>query len=52
VRFLIGDYTFEVGGKNKSKEPIKSVQQSFLVKDNIEFGYQNVLPLWVFGMNY
>lgn len=50
--FLIGDYTFEVGGKNKSKEQIKSVQQSFLVKDDIEFGYQNVLPLWAFGMNY
>lgn len=50
--FLISDYTFEVGGKNKTKQQIKSVQQSFLVKDDIEFGYQNVLPLWAFGMNY
>lgn len=50
--FLIGDYTFEVGGKNKTKQQIKSVQQSFVVKDDIEFGYQNVLPLWAFGMNY
>lgn len=50
--FLIGDCTFEVGGKNKSKQQIKSVQQAFVVKDDIEFGYQNVLPLWAFGMNY
>lgn len=50
--FLIGEYTFEVGGKNKNNQQIKSVQQAFLVKDDIEFGYQNVLPLWAFGMNY
>jgi predicted AAA+ superfamily ATPase len=50
--FSIGSYTFEVGGKNKGKRQLKSVQQSFIVKDDIEFGYQNVIPLWAFGMNY
>ena len=50
--FLIGDYNFEIGGKNKSKQQIKSVEHFFLVKDDIEYGYQNVLPLWAFGMNY
>jgi len=50
--FLIDNYTFEVGGKNKQQMQIEKDGNSFIVKDDIEFGYLNVLPLWTFGFNY
>lgn len=50
--FKIGKYTFEVGGRNKSQEQIKNTPDAFVVKDTIEYGYKNVLPLWAFGLNY
>ncbi|MCH7401377.1 ATP-binding protein [Belliella kenyensis] len=50
--FVIDDYTFEVGGSNKQQKQIKKDGKSFVVKDDIEFGYLNVIPLWSFGMNY
>lgn len=50
--FTIGNYTFEVGGKNKSQKQIESAEKGYIVKDDIESGYLNVIPLWMFGMNY
>ena len=50
--FVIETYTFEVGGKNKKPHQIKKDGQSFIVKDDIEYGYRNVIPLWAFGLNY
>jgi uncharacterized protein len=50
--FVIDDYIFEIGGKNKKKTQIENDGKSFLVKDDIEYGYLNVLPLWSFGLNY
>lgn len=50
--FVIGNYTFEVGGKNKQQAQIEKDGKSFVVKDDIEFGYHNVIPLWTFGLNY
>lgn len=50
--FRIDKYTFEVGGKSKSQEQIKNTTNAFIVKDTIEYGYKNVLPLWAFGLNY
>lgn len=50
--FMIDDYTFEVGGKNKNQQQIKGVSNAYLVKDDIEFGYMNSIPLWTFGFNY
>jgi len=50
--FVIEHYTFEVGGKNKQQKQIEKVDKSFLVKDDIEYGYRNVIPLWAFGLNY
>ena len=50
--FVVGDYTFEVGGKNKQQKQIKKGGKAFVVKDDIEFGYLNVVPLWAFGLNY
>ena len=50
--FLIGDKTFEVGGKGKGQKQIADAKEGFIVKDNIEAGYGNTIPLWSFGLNY
>lgn len=50
--FVIGPYTFEIGGKNKQQNQIEKDGKSFVVKDEIEYGYRNVIPLWAFGLNY
>lgn len=50
--FQIEKYTFEVGGKNKTQKQIVGVPNAFVVKDDIEIGYQNVIPLWFFGLMY
>lgn len=50
--FQIGDRTFEVGGKNKGKKQIAHLADAYIVKDDIETGYANIIPLWQFGMNY
>ncbi len=50
--FVIDSYTFEIGGKNKQQKQIEKGGKSFVVKDEIEFGYRNVIPLWAFGINY
>ena len=50
--YVIDNYTFEIGGKNKQQKQIEKDGKSFVVKDEIEFGYRNVIPLWAFGINY
>jgi uncharacterized protein len=51
--FLVnGQYTFEIGGKNKKKKQIADIPNSFIVMDDIETGYDNVVPLWLFGFLY
>ena len=50
--FQIGNLTFEVGGKGKGQKQIANAEQGYIVKDDIEYGYGNVIPLWHFGMNY
>lgn len=47
-----GKFIFEIGGKNKSAEQIKGTENSFIVKDDIEFGSGNIIPLWMFGFTY
>ena len=51
--FLINDrFLFEVGGKNKSFDQIKDVEDSFLAVDETEVGFANRIPLWLFGLTY
>jgi hypothetical protein len=51
--FLIDEkYTFEIGGKNKSFEQIKDLPNSFVAADDIEVGFKNKIPLWLFGFLY
>ncbi|MDM1349864.1 AAA family ATPase [Myroides marinus] len=50
--FLIENITFEIEGKNKSQKQIKNIENSYVVKDDIETGFLNVIPLWQFGLLY
>ncbi len=51
--FTIDDtYTFEIGGRNKSADQIKGVENSYIAADNIEYGRHNKIPLWLFGFTY
>ena len=51
--FLVNEkYIFEIGGKNKGFEQIKDISNSFVVSDDIEIGFKNRLPLWLFGFLY
>ena len=51
--FLVdGKYLFEVGGRKKSFDQIKDMENSFLAVDDIEIGHHNRIPLWMFGLLY
>lgn len=50
--FEISGKTFEVGGRKKGKKQIADAQDGYVVKDNIEYGFGNVIPLWAFGLTY
>jgi len=50
--FQIDDLTFEIGGRKKGRKQIETAAHGFIVKDDIETGYSNVIPLWMFGFNY
>lgn len=52
--FEVDGYTFEVGGRNKTRKQIATLplEKSFVVKDDIEYIYQNSIPLWMFGFIY
>jgi predicted AAA+ superfamily ATPase len=51
--FLVDDkYIFEIGGKNKSYKQIEDLKNSFIVADEIEIGFGNKIPLWLFGFLY
>jgi predicted AAA+ superfamily ATPase len=51
--FFVDDkYTFEIGGKDKSFKQIKDIENSFVVSDEIEIGFGNKIPLWLFGFLY
>lgn len=45
-------YTFEVGGKDKSAAQLKDIKNSFVVADDLETGIYNKIPLWLFGFLY
>ena len=45
-------YLFEIGGKKKSGKQVEKVEEAFVVRDDIEIGYSNIIPLWLFGFLY
>lgn len=50
--FVDEKYLFEIGGKNKSFAQIADIPNSFVVADDIELGFGNKVPLWLFGFLY
>lgn len=50
--FIIDGHTFEVGGRNKKKKQIADIKDAYVVKDDIEYPYLNIIPLWMFGLLY
>lgn len=47
-----GKYTFEIGGKGKGSRQISGIENGYVVADDIEVGFKNKLPLWLFGFMY
>lgn len=45
-------YLFEIGGKGKGFAQIREIPDSFVAADDIEFGFGNKIPLWLFGFLY
>ena len=51
--FFVDDkYTFEIGGKNKTNKQIKNIENSYVVADDIEYGSNRKIPLYLFGFLY
>jgi len=50
--FKVGEYLFEIGGKNKSFKQIKDVENSFVVADIDYTVNDKKIPLWLFGFLY
>ncbi|HET8837564.1 MAG TPA: AAA family ATPase [Flavobacteriaceae bacterium] len=51
--FLVNNtHTFEIGGSGKKNKEIKNLENAYLAADNVEYGYQNKIPLWLFGFLY
>ncbi len=44
-----GKYIFEVGGRNKQQKQLQGLEDAYIVKDGIEIGSGNIIPLWMFG---
>ena len=45
-------HIFEVGGKKKGFSQIADLPDSYVVADNIEIGFGNKIPMWLFGLTY
>lgn len=50
--FEIDNKVFEIGGRKKGQKQIENANDGYIVKDDLESGYANVIPLWAFGLNY
>lgn len=50
--YVDSKYTFEIGGRNKNRKQIKNTKHSYVAADNIEYGMDDKIPLWLFGFLY
>lgn len=51
--FLIdGQYLFEIGGKNKDIGQLNQEPNTWYAMDDLETGFKNIIPLWLFGFLY
>ena len=47
-----GKYSFEIGGQNKTGRQIQGLEDAYIAADDIEIGFGNKIPLWMFGLLY
>ncbi len=47
-----GRFLFEIGGQGKRFTQIKDIPDSYIAADDLETGYGNKIPLWLFGFLY
>lgn len=45
-------YIFEIGEPSKGRKQIAGLKDAYLVKDDIEYPVNNIIPLWLFGFLY
>lgn len=45
-------FEFEIGGKSMSRKQIRDVQNGYVFKDDIEIGFENIIPLYLVGFVY
>ena len=50
--YVDNQYTFEIGGKDKGKKQINTLSNSYIVSDDIEYGFNEKIPLWLLGFLY
>jgi hypothetical protein len=50
--FQVQDLVFEIGGRNKKVKPGKKAVTIYTIKDGIEMGAGNTIPLYLFGFLY
>ncbi|MCR4938601.1 MAG: AAA family ATPase [Treponemataceae bacterium] len=50
--FVDKKFTFEIGGKNKKRKQISNIPDSYILADNIEFGTERRIPIWLLGFLY
>ncbi|MEA1953733.1 MAG: AAA family ATPase, partial [Campylobacterota bacterium] len=51
--FMVDDHkVFEVGGASKSDEQLEGNSLGYVAADDIEIGFDNKIPLWLFGFLY
>jgi len=51
--FLVDEkFTFEIGGKSKTRKQIAALNHAYIAADNIEYANGNRIPLWLFGFLY
>lgn len=48
----VDGYTFEIGGRHKTGKQVKDIANSYIVMDNLETGFMNKIPLYLFGFLY
>jgi uncharacterized protein len=45
-------YTFEIGGKNKTKRQLEGVENAFVLADDVLTSYGETIPLYLLGFLY
>lgn len=48
----VGEYLFEIGGKNKTAKQLKHSEKGYILADGILSGFKNKIPLYLLGFLY